>query len=1051
MITVVWSSVRNSPTSYWLHSFLRLTTRPITFAKTDPPLVPQSIMQLISIGLLLSALFVHAVPITHDEIASQTAAGLRLLRFKDSREPVWVTEEEKLEFIRAQNRFFDVTEVWERKQSLSSKSKAAKVNYPAPSHQSEVNAFIETLSTSNMQSNLGQLTSFNNRYYRASTGRQASQFILDTVSAITKGHTNITAKAFAHSWTQFSIVARIPGSQANSPVTIIGGHMDSINLRNPTSGRAPGADDNGSGSVNIIEIFRALVEGGFTPSTPVEFHWYSGEEAGLLGSQDIATSYSSDRVDVKAYMNLDMTGYSRPGTKEAVYLISDNVDDGLTAFLGQLVDEYSRLDWVADECDYACSDHASWNEEGYPAAFPFEATLGTDNPSIHSATDTTDVNGFSWAHSLEFAKFVKETKENLTLTTSTHYLAFYHVKMKEVTAVDEEMIREIRRSVKETADRGLIAASKWSSDLLISIPAHKRNPTSSNPKSAVSEPSGGTFDEHILSNSEMEEEKREEDALSFAQRAMSSREYNRAAYHTQECTSAKAFFIHIYSRFLVSEKNALLEWHDLDGSRTQPMQPINEKIGDLLAEVEASDKTDPFKQFLKALFYFRMSRIEDARKTLCDTLSVYPWNWSAWTLLGNCVDNATALEELLPSIRLPAKHPLPRMFRVKILNELQAATDAEIDLCDELLRETWFPKSLWVMSHRARALYGLSHIEEAEDQFETLLELDPDHIDDIDIYSYILYTTEQTKKLTLLAEMCMKKDKNRPEVCCVVGIHYSLLGEHEKAIKYFRRATQLDRTFINAWTFMGHEYLEVENAPAAIESYRVALAIDTKDYRPWYGLGRAYSAQHLNLPTYALYYYQKASYLRPSEQVLWDRLGECYESAGSHQSALECYKNGVALLMMGDKKVNQKITLHVKIANCYKQLQDPKNVAHHHFLIVKIYDNEVTPIDSGIPEQYMRSLLEVGEYQVVARDSDTYDHIGNLKQGHDYLTWVLTMSPWVKAEEKTRIHALLKEITVATMPRGINFGDKYLDGRHGYDMSYRDGPLFLVKAGKLQL
>ena len=83
--------------------------------------------------------------------------------------------------------------------------------------------------------------------------------------------------------------------------------MDSINLRSPTSGRAPGADDDGSGSVNLIEIFRALLASGFKPTTPVEFHWYAGEEAGLLGSQDIAASYASQGVQVKAMMELDMT------------------------------------------------------------------------------------------------------------------------------------------------------------------------------------------------------------------------------------------------------------------------------------------------------------------------------------------------------------------------------------------------------------------------------------------------------------------------------------------------------------------------------------------------------------------------------------------------------------------------------------------------------------------------------------------------------------------------------------------------------------------------
>ena len=41
----------------------------------------------------------------------------------------------------------------------------------------------------------------------------------------------------------------------------------------------------------------------------LEFHWYSGEEAGLLGSADIFDSYQSSGEVVKAMLQQDMTGY----------------------------------------------------------------------------------------------------------------------------------------------------------------------------------------------------------------------------------------------------------------------------------------------------------------------------------------------------------------------------------------------------------------------------------------------------------------------------------------------------------------------------------------------------------------------------------------------------------------------------------------------------------------------------------------------------------------------------------------------------------------------
>ncbi|KAJ2936022.1 hypothetical protein H1R20_g1072, partial [Candolleomyces eurysporus] len=271
----------------------------------------------------------------------------------------------------------------------------------------QVKAILGTLTTSNMQSYLNTLTAFNNRYYRSATGVSASAWILTTVQgfATQYGRTDVVAQQVTHSFQQPSVVVRIPGSNPSAPRVLLGSHMDSINLSNPTNGRAPGADDDGTGAVNLLEAYRALLQGNFRPTNPVEFHWYAGEEAGLLGSQAIAANYKSTGVQVKAHLNLDMTGYYKPGTAEVMALAPDYADSGLNEFMKLLITAYSRIPWANDlACGYACSDHASWNRQGFPTAYPFEAVTGNDNPTIHSASDTTSVNGFSWTHSLEFAK-----------------------------------------------------------------------------------------------------------------------------------------------------------------------------------------------------------------------------------------------------------------------------------------------------------------------------------------------------------------------------------------------------------------------------------------------------------------------------------------------------------------------------------------------------------------------------------------------------------------------------------------------------------------------
>src|SRR5690606_15141813 len=108
-------------------------------------------------------------------------------------------------------------------------------------------------------------------------------------------------------WQQSSLIARIPG-RTNKTV-VIGAHQDSINLFLPSFLAAPGADDDGSGTVTILESFRAITNSDLMKDgleNTLEFHWYSAEEGGLLGSQDVFRSYERDGRDVVAMLQQDM-------------------------------------------------------------------------------------------------------------------------------------------------------------------------------------------------------------------------------------------------------------------------------------------------------------------------------------------------------------------------------------------------------------------------------------------------------------------------------------------------------------------------------------------------------------------------------------------------------------------------------------------------------------------------------------------------------------------------------------------------------------------------
>lgn len=231
---------------------------------------------------------------------------------------------------------------------LSTESTKAKVTYPeVPSYNSTLAPMMKTLSKKNMRKHLEKFTSFYTRYYKSAYGAQSSAWLLgkvnDTIQESGAAKLGSYVRAFEHPWGQSSVIATIPG-RSNKTV-IIGAHQDSINLFLPSILAAPGADDDGSGTVTILEALRVLLTSeriinGTAPNT-IEFQWYSAEEGGLLGSQAVFSAYEKEGRDVKAMLQQDMTGYVQKtldaGETESVGIITDYVDHGLTDFIKKIV------------------------------------------------------------------------------------------------------------------------------------------------------------------------------------------------------------------------------------------------------------------------------------------------------------------------------------------------------------------------------------------------------------------------------------------------------------------------------------------------------------------------------------------------------------------------------------------------------------------------------------------------------------------------------------------------------------------------------------------
>lgn len=59
--------------------------------------------------------------------------------------------------------------------------------------------------------------------------------------------------------------------------------------------------------MTILQVLRSLVEQTFIlpPHIAIEFHWFAGEEGGLLGSQDVAAAYKKAGNKVKGMLHMD--------------------------------------------------------------------------------------------------------------------------------------------------------------------------------------------------------------------------------------------------------------------------------------------------------------------------------------------------------------------------------------------------------------------------------------------------------------------------------------------------------------------------------------------------------------------------------------------------------------------------------------------------------------------------------------------------------------------------------------------------------------------------
>ena len=195
-----------------------------------------------------------------------------------------------------------------------------------------------------------------------------------------------------------NVVAFIEGSEKRDEIVVISAHLDHVGLRNGKIYN--GADDDGSGTVAILEIaeaFQQAVKDGFKPKRSILFLHVTGEEKGLLGSKYYVENPIFPIANTVVNLNIDMIGRIDDRHKDNpnfVYLIGadklstelHNLSEAMNAKYTNISLDYKYNDESDPNRFYYRSDHYNFAKYNVPIIFYFNGT----HEDYHQPTDTAD-------------------------------------------------------------------------------------------------------------------------------------------------------------------------------------------------------------------------------------------------------------------------------------------------------------------------------------------------------------------------------------------------------------------------------------------------------------------------------------------------------------------------------------------------------------------------------------------------------------------------------------------------------------------------------------
>jgi hypothetical protein len=239
---------------------------------------------------------------------------------------------------------------------------------------------IANVSDSVIRATIQGLGSLGTRYWNNVNHDTVSRWVKARYLAI--GITDVALDSFQYGSTwQANVVATIPGTVTPTAELIVGGHHDDM----PSSGLAPGADDNASGTAAAIEMARVLKLVNYQPAYTMRFMGYAAEEAGLRGSASYAQRARAASRDIRCMQNYDMIAnrYQAP-TDNSVNIVWYTTSEAFSDLHAAMMRMYTPLLPVFTTSSRSGSDSYSFWQQNYRTVFCIEKNF---SPYYHTSND----------------------------------------------------------------------------------------------------------------------------------------------------------------------------------------------------------------------------------------------------------------------------------------------------------------------------------------------------------------------------------------------------------------------------------------------------------------------------------------------------------------------------------------------------------------------------------------------------------------------------------------------------------------------------------------